>query len=99
MVDRQGCLISLLATIATALLAPATAVAQGSANQDTREISSYVLTDAGLAKYTQATHNLSALAKKPGSDCDDSEGAQSLDDTVARFNAIPGARRPSSPRA
>jgi len=85
-------LISLLAAVAAVLVAPAVALAEGFPDKDTREISSYVLTDAGLAKYTQATHNLAVLAKKPGIRCDDSEGAQSLDEAVARFDALPGAQ-------
>jgi hypothetical protein len=90
--DRHRRLISLLAATAAASLAPAAVVAQGFPDKDTREIGSYVLTDPGLAKYTQATHNLAALAKKPGNDCEDSEGAQSLDEAVAMFDAIPGAK-------
>lgn len=92
MCNSHWCLMYLLAVIAAAPLAPAAAVAQSTSDKDTREISSYVLTDAGLARYTQATHNLAALAKKPGSDCGDSEGAQSLDEQVTRFDAVPGVR-------
>lgn len=81
-----------LAAVAAALLAPDAAVTQDFPDKDTREISNYVLSDAGLAKYTQATHGLAALAEKPGSQCDDSEGAQSLDEAVVRFDAVPGAK-------
>jgi hypothetical protein len=92
MCNRHRRLISLLATMATGLLAPAAAMAQDFPDADTREIASYVLTDAGLAKYTQAVHNLDALAKPPWKVCDDEEGAKSLNEAVARFNALPGAQ-------
>lgn len=86
---------ALLAVIAVALLAPTASVAQHLADRDTREISSYVLTEAGLAKYTQATRNLGALAKRMSDACDDGDDGQdtqSLDDAVAHFDAIPGVR-------
>jgi hypothetical protein len=40
--------------VALALPAPAVAGAQNFSDRDTNEIAGYVLTDAGLAKYTQA---------------------------------------------
>jgi hypothetical protein len=83
---------ALIAFLAVALLTPPASQAQASSDRDTREISSYVLTDAAFAKYTQATRNLSAAAKQMPSDCDDATGAKSLDDYVARVNAIPEAR-------
>jgi len=92
MFNRHRRLTFLLTAVTAALLAPAAAVAGDFPDKDTREISSYVLTDAGLAKYTQATHNLAALAKKRGKHCDDSKGAQSLNEAVSQFDAIPGAQ-------
>jgi len=92
MCNRHRRLMSLLATVATGLLAPAAAMTQDLPDADTREIASYVLTDAGLAKYTQAVHNLGALAKPPWKVCDDEEGAKSLNEAAARFNAPPGAQ-------
>ena len=82
--------------VAAAALLPSTAsVAQNSADRDLSEISSYVLTDAGLAKYTQAVKNLGPLANGMSDHCaegddDDGESAHSLDETVARVDAIPG---------
>jgi hypothetical protein len=76
-----------------ALLSSAAAVAQNPADRDLREISSYVLTDAGLAKYTQAVKNLGPLARGMDSCAegdDDSDSANSLDETAARIDAIPG---------
>jgi len=69
-----------------------TSVAQEFQDRDTREISSYVLTESGLAKYTQATHNLGDAAKQLSSHCDDEEDVNSLDELVARIDAIPAAR-------
>ena len=51
--------------VAAATLLPSTAsVAQNSADRDLSEISSYVLTDAGLAKYTQAVKNLGPTCER-----------------------------------
>jgi hypothetical protein len=80
----------LAASIAVALLVSATSFAVDSAARDTQEIASYVLTESGLAKYTQAVKNLGALARTMPADCDDSEDAKSLDDMAARLNAVPG---------
>ncbi len=77
------------ATIGLALPVPATAN-----ENDKREISSYVLTEAGLAKFTQATQALSAIpgaCAREDEDDDDSNSA-SLDQLVAKLNAVPGAQ-------
>lgn len=80
-------------TAACALvLAPVVVIAQASSNRDAREISAYVLSEAGLAKYSRASANLGELSKQVASQCDDSEGPGSLDQSVARINAIPGAQ-------
>ena len=83
----------LIIALAVALLATAGSHAQDFSDRDTREISSYVLTEAGLAKYSQATRNLDANAKKSMSAgaCED-DGAASLDAAVARIDAIPSAK-------
>jgi hypothetical protein len=74
------------------LLAASTAVAQNVADKDTREVSSYVLTEAALAKYAKATNNLNALAKSSPAACDDDGTTASLDASVARINSTPGAQ-------
>ncbi len=62
---------------------------------DKREISSYVLTEAGLGKFAQATKNLSAI---PGAcvdkdeDDDDTNGKESLDQLAAKLESLPGAK-------
>ena len=73
------------------LFAPGAAIAQKSSDAETREIQAYVLTEAGLAKYTQATRNLRAHAKEMPKDCDSPDN-QSLAQLVARVNAVPVAR-------
>lgn len=81
-------------TLIAALLACCAAVpaaAQDFPDKDTREISAYVLTEAGLAKFTKATANLGRLAQRASGDCE-SESATSIDDAVARFDAVPGAK-------
>src|SRR5262245_1789737 len=61
--------------------------------QDKREVSSYTLTETGLAKFTQATQNLAAV---PGACAreDDDEGSDnaSLDQLAAKLDSIPGAK-------
>lgn len=80
----------ILATLFAALAMPGLALANP---QDHREISSYVLTEAGLAKFGKATRNLSAI---PGAceddDDDDDANSQSIDAMVAEINAKPGAK-------
>ena len=85
----------LLATALVAIPPPA----MGAPDRDAQEISRYRLTDAGLAKHAQASRNLGALAKPPPEDCaegeaDDSDGNdRSLDESVARLDAIEGVRK------
>jgi hypothetical protein len=85
------------ASIAFALgvlvVAPAVSHAQNMEDADTREISGYKLTEAGLGKYTQATRNLKGL---PIDDCDedsdDDSDARSLSEAVAKMDSAPGAK-------
>ncbi len=82
----------LLAFGGLALLAPGESIAQGGADADSREVMAYALTEAGLAKYTQATRNLHALPNHGSGDCDDDSASKSLNAQAARFNAIPGVQ-------
>lgn len=82
---------TLITVLAVALFASPASVAQGFPDSDSREIGSYVLTESALAKYAQATKNIAALAAQ-SNECDDSEGAQSLDESVVQMDAIPGVR-------
>jgi hypothetical protein len=79
---------ALLAASTMLLALPRIALAQ---DADTQEVLRYTLTEAGLAKYIQATKKLVAL---PGSGCDDedSESQPSLDAMVARLETAPGAK-------
>jgi len=92
---------ALTATALLGLMLLLPLAARPDAGSDAREIDAYRLTEAGLAKYTQATRNLGPLAKQMSDDCDDggddSEGeddgdAKSIDESVARFDAIAGVR-------
>jgi hypothetical protein len=84
---------TVLVTVASViLLAPVVSVAQGFPDRDAREISSYVLTEAALAKYKRATSNMGELSKTVSGSCEDDEGSGSLDASVARINAVPGAQ-------
>lgn len=77
-----------------ALLLSLPADAQSKADSDTREINAYRLTDAALAKYTQARHNVEAQAGKAAGNCDqeDSDNGKSIDQMVAKLNATAGVR-------
>ncbi|HEU4515973.1 MAG TPA: hypothetical protein VFR77_01600 [Steroidobacteraceae bacterium] len=81
---------SILVTLFAALAIPGVAIANP---QDHREISSYVLTEAGLAKFTKATQNLSAI---PGAcdddDDDDDASTRSIDAMVAEIDETAGAK-------
>ena len=61
---------------------------------DTAEIQRYALTDAGLAKYSQATKKLASLPRDPAacSDEGDGSGSQSIDQMAAKLGAVPGAK-------
>lgn len=81
-----------LSAIVAVLLAPALALSQPAADRDSREINAYVLTEAALAKYTQAMKKLNAGPKAAGAACADSEDDNSIDAQAARLDAVPAAR-------
>lgn len=72
-----------------ALAAPGAATVS---DKDTREVAAYVLTDAGLAKFTQATQNLAGVPGACARNDDDGSNSQSIDQMVAKLNAVPGAQ-------
>lgn len=83
-------LATAVAVAATITLAtPATAVG---ADKDSREVASYALTEGGLAKFTKATQNLAAVPGACAKQDDDGSNSQSIDQTVAKLNAVPGAQ-------
>ena len=84
---------ALLAITSLALMLPGPSQAQ--VDRDTQEINSYVLTDAGLARFTKATQSLGLAAKQASRDCDDDgedDSSKSLDQLAAKINAMPGAK-------
>ena len=78
--------------IAAALLGPAGPAAAN--EQDKREVSAYVLTEGGLAKFAQATQNLAAIpdACVEKGEEDDGSGDESIDQMAARLDSLPGAK-------
>lgn len=92
MTNIRNILRGLFAVLTLALMLPAPSQAQ--VDRDTQEINSYVLTDAGLARYSKAIAALGSIAKKMSGDCeDDDDGdAQSIDQIVAKLNAKPGVK-------
>lgn len=91
MPKRKRIQAALMIGMLVCMFAPGAAIAQKSSDAETREIQAYVLTETGLAKYTQASKNLSAHAKEMPKDCD-SHDNESLVQLVARVNAISVAR-------
>ncbi len=77
-----------------ALLLAAVAPGAHAQDADTTEVKRYVLTEAGLAKYSQAHRNLAALPARSSRDCDDDSGDSptSISGMVAKLDATPGAK-------
>lgn len=63
------------------------AVAQ---DRDAQEVSRYVLTESGLAKFAQATRNISAVPGACEQKEDDAGDLKSIDQMVAKLNSVPG---------
>jgi len=77
---------------ALALLVAVAAEAQGLADRDAKEISDYVLTDAALAKYTQAVRKLQPLKEQLQQDCDREDAQESLNGMAARMDKVSGVK-------
>ena len=92
MIKKHRIQSALMIGLLAAWLAPGTATAQKITDAETREIESYVLTEAGLSKYAQATKYFNTHKKDMPKDCDSDDDSKSLAQLVARVNAIPAAR-------
>jgi hypothetical protein len=84
----------LTAALTVTFFLPAFAVAE---DRDAQEVMSYTLTEAGLAKYTQATKKLAALPTGAPNACEEEDSdsqsqAQSVDEIAAVLDAAPGAK-------
>jgi len=80
----------LLGALTLALFLPVIAIAD-----DEQEVKNYVLTDAGLAKYSQAARQLAAMDAEQTGACEESEDgedAQSISDVVAKMDRYPAAK-------
>lgn len=77
----------LLGALTLALFLPAVAAAD-----DATEVSNYVLTDAGLAKYSQATRAMANLSGDQTGACEDHGDAQTISQAAARFDRYPAAK-------
>jgi hypothetical protein len=77
---------------ALALLVSVAAGAQGLTDRDAKEISDYVLTDAGLAKYTQAVRKLQPLKEELQQECDREDAQESLNGMAARMDKVSGVK-------
>jgi hypothetical protein len=78
--------------LCTAVLALTAGAAVAAADRDTQEVSRYVLTEAGLAKYSAASTNLSKLDKSSLTAGCKEENPSSLDKVVAKADADPGVK-------
>ena len=79
-----------LSALTLALFLPAIAIAD-----DEQEVRNYVLTDAGLAKYSQAARQLAVMDAGQTGACEESEDgddAQSISDVVAKMDRHPAAK-------
>jgi hypothetical protein len=79
-------------TACAALLSIVGGAALAATDRDTQEISHYVLTDAGLAKFSAATQSLGKLGQSVKSCDDDADSPSSLDKLVAKADATPGVK-------
>jgi hypothetical protein len=75
------------------MLVLALPVAAQAQDRDTQEVNRYVLTEAALGKYANATQKLQSVASQVTS-CEEEEGdgAESLSALVAQLDATPAAR-------
>jgi hypothetical protein len=81
--------LAVAVAFALALLVPPVAEGQSLTDRDTKEVADYVLTDAALAKYTQAVRKLQPLMDQLPQDCESEEGAKSLTQQAARMDGVP----------
>jgi len=85
-------MLAVTGAFALALLVAVAAEAQGLADRDAKEISDYVLTDAALAKYTQAVRKLQPLKEQLQQDCDREDAQESLNGMAARMDKVSGVK-------
>lgn len=78
--------------LAVALLVTSVSTALSFPDPDAKEVNSYVLSEAALAKYTRAVDNLQPLMKSIAQSCDDDESASSLNAMAARMDAVAGVK-------
>lgn len=85
--------VAAAALVGAALLFATPQIARAQ-DADTAEVQRYLLTDAGLAKYSQATKKLASLPRDSAacSDDGDGSGSQSIDQMAAKLGAVPGAK-------
>jgi len=73
------------------LYLPGMVIGQGDTDADTREVTQYALTAAGLNKFRRAAENLAPLHDRLAANCDNDEDDSSLGALVSRIQSIPGA--------
>lgn len=73
------------------LALPTIAWSQDFYDPATREVNSYQLVEAALAKYAAATRGLAPLIAEHPHECDEEESGESLSELAAQLDAVPGA--------
>ena len=96
MIDRRRPGRRVLVAMVAMLISSAALAAAPSADRDIQEVDAYVLTEAALTKYAQATKKLQALPRRAAAHCDDSGddasgNRKSIAAQVAQLEATPGA--------
>ena len=81
-------LAGMLVTIVVFTLGAATPAA--AQDRDAQEVSRYVLTESGLAKFAQASQNIAGIPGACDHKDDDSDDLKSIDEMVAKLNSVPG---------
>ena len=87
---RNG--VTTIFVLAVALLVTSVSTAQNFPDRDAKEVSSYMLSEAALAKYSRAAANLQPLMKSIAQSCEGDESAGSLNAIAARMDAVAGVR-------
>ena len=85
-------ILAVTVTLAFALSAPIALEAHSLTERDTKEVADYVLTEAGLANYTKAVHNLYPLKDQLQQDCDREDAQDYLNDMAARMDIVPAVQ-------
>ena len=92
MFDKFTTVFAVTGACVWALLVPALAGAQSLGDRDAKEVTDYVVTEASLAKYTQAVRKLQPLKDQLPQNCEGDEQPKSLNDQEAKMDGVPNVK-------